>query len=72
MNEGHGLASLRTRAKELGGELQITSNDGRGTTILLSVPLSGKVIHRDGRVRQNAGQFSSPSIQTGNSEILLV
>ncbi len=49
MNEGHGLASMRTRAKELDGELQITSNDGRGTTILLSVPLSGKVIHRDGR-----------------------
>src|SRR5207244_4054314 len=33
MNEGHGLASLRARAKELGGGLQITSNDGGGTTI---------------------------------------
>ena len=51
MNEGHGLASMRTRAKELDGELQITSNDGRGTTILLTVPLSTTVIHRDGRGR---------------------
>src|SRR6266404_1850775 len=51
MNEGHGLASMRTRAKELDGELQITSNDGRGTTILLTVPLSATVIHRDGRTR---------------------
>ena len=51
MNEGHGLTSMRARAKELGGELQITSNDGRGTTILLTVPLSATVIHRDGRGR---------------------
>ena len=42
---------MRARAEELGGELQIVSNDGSGTTILLRVPLSGRVIHRDGRVR---------------------
>jgi len=51
VNEGHGLESMRARAKELGGELQIISNDGRGTTILLTVPLSATVIHRDGRTR---------------------
>src|SRR5205807_6747923 len=51
LSEGHGLASMRARAQELGGELQVTQNDGRGTTILLNVPLSATVIHRDGRAR---------------------
>ena len=51
VNEGHGLASMRTRAKELGGDLEIISNDGRGTTILLTVPLSATVIQRNGRGR---------------------
>jgi ligand-binding sensor domain-containing protein/two-component sensor histidine kinase len=51
INEGHGLVSMRARAKELGGELQITSNDGRGTTISLNVPLSATLIHRDGSRR---------------------
>jgi two-component sensor histidine kinase len=51
LSEGQGLTSMRARAKELDGELQITSNDGRGTTILLNVPLTATVIHRDGRTR---------------------
>lgn len=51
LSEGQGLTSMRARAKELDGELQITSNDGRGTTILLNVPLSATVIRRDGRTR---------------------
>jgi len=51
LSEGHGLASMRARAQELGGELQIISNDGPGTTILLNVPLSATMIHRDGRTR---------------------
>jgi len=51
ISEGQGLASMRARAKELGGELQVTSNDGQGTTILLNVPLSATMIQRDGRTR---------------------
>ncbi len=51
VDEGHGLASMRARAEELGGELQIISNDGRGTTVLLKVPLSGTVSPRDGHGR---------------------
>src|SRR3989440_1289640 len=49
--EGQGLASMRARAKGLGGKLQIISNDDSGTTILLRVPLSGRVSSRDGRAR---------------------
>ena len=51
ISEGQGLASMRARAKELGGELHVTSNDGQGTTILLNVPLSATTIQRDGRTR---------------------
>ncbi len=51
MHEGHGLESMRARAKGLGGELQIISSDGRGTTILLNVPLSATAILRNGRGR---------------------
>jgi signal transduction histidine kinase/ligand-binding sensor domain-containing protein len=39
---GHGLASMRQRAAEIGGELQITSELGNGTTVTLKVPLLGK------------------------------
>ena len=51
LSEGQGLTSMRSRAKELGGELQIISNDGRGTVVLLTVPLAASARHRDGRVR---------------------
>ena len=52
ISEGHGLESMRARAKELSGELQIISNAGGGTTIRLKVPLSGTVSPRDGRARR--------------------
>lgn len=35
--DGHGLANLRYRASALGGEAQITSAPGAGTTIILSI-----------------------------------
>ena len=47
---GQGLASMRARAQSLGGELQIVSSNGKGTTVLLKVPLAARV-KRDGRVR---------------------
>jgi ligand-binding sensor domain-containing protein/two-component sensor histidine kinase len=51
LNEGQGLASMRGRAQGLGGELQINSNNGSGTTVLLRVPLAARVSARGGRVR---------------------
>jgi ligand-binding sensor domain-containing protein/two-component sensor histidine kinase len=51
ISEGQGLASMRARAKELGGELRITSRGVSGTKILLKVPLSATAIHRDRRTR---------------------
>jgi len=37
---GNGLVSMRQRAKKLGGEFEIISNNGRGTTLMLKVPLN--------------------------------
>jgi len=36
---GHGLTSMRKRAQDIGGRLEITSNGGKGTTVSLKVPL---------------------------------
>jgi signal transduction histidine kinase len=38
-SEGHGLFSIRERAKAIGGELELISGDGRGTTVRLKVLL---------------------------------
>jgi ligand-binding sensor domain-containing protein/two-component sensor histidine kinase len=37
--EGNGLASMRQRARNIGGKLHVTSTPGEGTSITLSVPL---------------------------------
>ena len=39
-NKSLGLTNLQQRAKILGAELGIVSNDGMGTTISISLPLS--------------------------------
>jgi signal transduction histidine kinase len=39
--DGHGLASMRARAQELGGTLDVRSSAGSGTTVSLRVPLRG-------------------------------
>lgn len=39
LHEGHGLKSLRKRADELEGKLEIKSAEGQGTSITLSFPL---------------------------------
>ena len=51
VSEGQGLTSMRARAKELGGKLEIISNAQTGTTVLLKVPLAARVSSGDGRVR---------------------
>jgi len=38
--DGHGLVSMRDRAKALGGDLQVISNNGDGTTVRLRVSVS--------------------------------
>lgn len=50
-SEGQGLASMRARAQELGGKLEIVSNNHSGTTVLLKVPLAARASSRNGRVR---------------------
>ena len=37
--DGHGLVSIRRRARNLAGTLELTSVPGSGTTIALRVPL---------------------------------
>ncbi|HKG20414.1 MAG TPA: ATP-binding protein, partial [Blastocatellia bacterium] len=39
-SEGHGLASMRQRAAELGGKLEMSSHEGGGTTVTLELPLN--------------------------------
>jgi ligand-binding sensor domain-containing protein/two-component sensor histidine kinase len=46
---GHGLASMRRRAAALGGELQIASNNGRGTIVTLKIPQGHSVLRRRGK-----------------------
>jgi signal transduction histidine kinase len=35
---GHGLANMQTRVQNVGGDVDITSDAGQGTTILAWVP----------------------------------
>ena len=35
---GHGLSNMHTRARAVGGDVEITSNPGEGTTVLAWVP----------------------------------
>jgi len=39
MRGGNGLASMRRRARELGGQLEVQTGAGRGTTLLLRLPV---------------------------------
>jgi signal transduction histidine kinase len=37
---GHGLANIRNRLAQIGGEAEVSSQPGKGTQVRLSVPLS--------------------------------
>jgi signal transduction histidine kinase len=39
MTIGHGLSNMHTRARNAGGDVEITSEPGNGTTILAWVPI---------------------------------
>jgi len=39
---GHGLSNMQTRAHNAGGELEVTSEPGSGTTILVWVPITNE------------------------------
>jgi PAS domain S-box-containing protein len=39
-SEGHGLVSMRGRAKEMGARFEMQSRMGKGTTVILTVPLA--------------------------------
>ncbi|MDQ3754852.1 MAG: ATP-binding protein [Acidobacteriota bacterium] len=49
--DGNGLVNMRERARSMGGQLQVDSSDGRGTTVILRVPLRATVKERNGRLR---------------------
>jgi signal transduction histidine kinase len=40
INEGNGLRNLQKRGKDLGGETQLFSQKGKGTTIILEFPIA--------------------------------
>ncbi len=40
MRGGNGLASMRRRARDLGGELKVETDEGQGTTLLLRLPIA--------------------------------
>jgi len=44
-SDGHGLVSMQTRAKEMGGALKISSRPGEGTSVTLEMPISGRSKH---------------------------
>lgn len=46
---GHGLGSMKQRAADMGGALEITSVNGGGTRVSLRVPLSGSVRRHQSR-----------------------
>ena len=47
-SNGHGLMSMRARTEGLGGELEIVSYEGQGTTLTFVIPLG----HQDGAPRE--------------------
>jgi signal transduction histidine kinase len=38
-SDGHGLASMRERARKIGGQVEVASRNGKGTTVTLRAPL---------------------------------
>ncbi len=47
-NKGYGLQTMRERAESVGGSLKVQSQLGRGTSVSVRLPLSGKGDHNGG------------------------
>jgi len=43
---GNGLASIKKRAQQIGGSVQVQSVRGRGTTVLMTIPLRRRYLFR--------------------------
>jgi len=52
---GHGLASIRKRATEMNGSVDIKSDIGRGTMVTFQLPLDSAARHRDESPTQMGG-----------------
>jgi signal transduction histidine kinase len=50
---GHGLSNMHTRARKVGGDMEITSEPGKGTTVLAWVPLRRNEDHNKQRQSKN-------------------
>jgi ligand-binding sensor domain-containing protein/signal transduction histidine kinase len=48
---GFGITGMRERASNIGGMLDVTSVEGRGTTVLLRVPAAGEMREQPGEVK---------------------
>jgi signal transduction histidine kinase/ligand-binding sensor domain-containing protein len=58
-DEGQGLSSMRRRAEDFGGQLEIISEHDSGTTVRLKVPIGGRFAREAApRSRKSAGQAS--------------
>ena len=56
--DGNGLAGMRTRVRELGGTLSIESPSGKGTRLLVRVPIDDIEPDRDDQALIDTPQFS--------------
>ncbi|HEX2981646.1 MAG TPA: GAF domain-containing sensor histidine kinase [Anaerolineaceae bacterium] len=48
-NIGHGLPNMQTRARQVGGDVELNSEPGEGTTVMAWVPLTKKPYTNNGR-----------------------
>ena len=57
---GHGIFSMKKRAAELNGKLEIRSEVGHGTTITVQLPLDAAARHARVATTQMSGDNSGP------------
>jgi two-component system sensor histidine kinase UhpB len=43
VSDGNGMLNMPERARGIGGKLEVTSQPGRGTTVVLTVPLAARM-----------------------------
>jgi two-component system, NarL family, sensor histidine kinase DevS len=50
---GHGLANMRTRARKMGGDIEVNSEPGKGTSVLTWIPLNQNDITHQPKQSEN-------------------